>query len=95
MTTRLTKHFVYIVECVDGTLYTGYTTRPKARVGAHNRGKGAKYTATRRPVRLVYLEEQKDEGAGLRRELQVKRLDRSGKLLLCLKYAGSKKPSLR
>jgi putative endonuclease len=49
-------HFVYIVRCADGTLYTGYTRDPRARERAHNSGRGAKYTAGRRPVRLVYQE---------------------------------------
>ena len=49
-------HFVYILECRDGTLYTGWTTDPEARLRAHNEGRGAKYTRARRPVRLVYTE---------------------------------------
>jgi putative endonuclease len=49
-------HYVYIVRCADGTLYTGYARDPRARQRAHNTGRGAKYTAGRRPVRLVYQE---------------------------------------
>jgi putative endonuclease len=49
-------HFVYIVRCADGTLYTGYARDPRARERAHNSGRGAKYTGGRRPVRLVYQE---------------------------------------
>ena len=47
-------HFVYIVRCEDGSLYTGYTTDVKERLITHNSGKGAKYTRSRLPVSLVY-----------------------------------------
>ena len=60
-------HFVYIVRCADGTLYTGYARDPRARERTHNSGRGAKYTAGRRPVRLVYQEAFVcGEGAGAR-----------------------------
>ena len=72
-------HFVYIVRCADGTLYTGYARDPGAREKMHNRGRGARYTAGRRPVRLVYSESFASIGDALRRERQVKRLRRAGK----------------
>ena len=72
-------HFVYIVRCADGTLYTGYARDPGAREKMHNRGRGARYTAGRRPVRLVYSESFASIGDALRRERQVKRLRRSRK----------------
>ena len=72
-------HFVYIVRCADGTLYTGYARDPKARVKAHNSGRGAKYTAGRRPVRLVYAELCASVGDALRRELALKRRSRAQK----------------
>ena len=50
--------YCYIVECSDGTYYTGWTTDPERRIKQHNKGVGAKYTSTRRPVKLVYLETQ-------------------------------------
>ena len=68
------KNYVYIVECADGSLYTGWTTRPLYRIAVHNEGKGAKYTRGRRPVTLVYLECLKDRSAGLMREAQIKKL---------------------
>ena len=46
-------HYMYVVECADGTLYTGYSSDVEARVAAHNAGKGAKYTKTRLPVELI------------------------------------------
>jgi uncharacterized protein (TIGR02453 family) len=70
---------VYLARCGDGTLYTGITTDPARREAAHNAGRGASYTRTRRPVRLVHLEPAVDRGAALRRELAIKRLPRHAK----------------
>ena len=70
-------HFVYIVRCADGTLYTGYARDPRARERAHNSGRGAKYTAGRRPVRLVYQEAFRSVGKARAREDPVKRLTRA------------------
>jgi len=72
-------HFVYIVRCADGTLYTGYARDPRARERAHNSGRGAKYTAGRRPVRLVYQEAFRSVGKALAREYVVKQLTRAQK----------------
>ena len=72
-------HFVYIVRCADGTLYTGYARDPHARVRIHNRGRGARYTSGRRPVSLVYWEAFESIGDALRRERQLKRMRRAGK----------------
>ena len=72
-------HFVYIVRCVDDTLYTGYARDPVAREQAHNTGRGAKYTAGRRPVRLVYREAFRSMGKALAREYAVKQLTRAKK----------------
>ena len=75
-------HFVYIVRCADGTLYTGYARDPDARVQVHNRGRGARYTAGRRPVRLVYAESFESIGDALRREHALKRRSRAEKEIL-------------
>ena len=75
-------HFVYMVRCADGTLYTGYARDPERRTKAHNAGRGAKYTATRRPVALVYCESCESRSAALKREHQVKCLARADKELL-------------
>ena len=69
-------HFVYMVRCADGTLYTGYARDPRRREQVHNSGRGARYTACRLPVRLVYSEACKSRGAALTREYQLKRLTR-------------------
>ena len=59
--------WVYLLRCGDGTLYTGITDDLDRRLAAHNAGRGAKYTRSRRPVTLVWREEQPDKSAALRR----------------------------
>ena len=71
--------YVYIVECADGTLYTGWTDDVAKRVAAHNAGRGAKYTRSRRPVVLRYYEELEDKSSALSREAAIKRLSRAAK----------------
>jgi putative endonuclease len=72
-------HFVYIVRCADGTLYTGYARDPNARVKVHNAGRGARYTSGRRPVQLMYSESFESVGDALRRERVLKRRSRAQK----------------
>jgi len=81
-------HHVYIVRCADGTLYTGYARDPQARAAAHNCGRGAKYTAGRTPVTLVYAEKFRTLGRALKREHEVKRLTRREKELLIARTRG-------
>jgi putative endonuclease len=71
--------YCYILECADGTFYTGWTTDPPRREKQHNAGKGARYTSARRPVKLVYTEEQPDKISALKRELAIKALKREQK----------------
>ena len=71
--------FCYILECSDGTFYTGWTTDPERRVETHNKGRGARYTRARRPVKLVYLEPQQDKITALKRELVLKTMTRKQK----------------
>ena len=75
-------HYVYILRCYDGSLYTGWTTDLEHRVKAHNEGKGAKYTRSRSPVELVYHEEFGTKSEALKREAAIKRLSREEKLTL-------------
>jgi predicted GIY-YIG superfamily endonuclease len=75
-------YFVYIVRCADGTLYTGYARDPEKRVKTHNTGRGAKYTARRLPVSLVYSESCDTKSDALKREYQLKRLSRRDKDVL-------------
>ena len=72
--------YCYMVECADGSLYTGWSSDPRRREAAHNAGRGARYTRMHRPVRLVYAEEQPDHPAALRRERAIKHLTREQKL---------------
>jgi predicted GIY-YIG superfamily endonuclease len=72
-------HYVYIVRCADGTLYTGYARDPHARALAHNRGQGAKYTSGRRPVSLIHVERFRSKGKALRREHEIKQWPRERK----------------
>lgn len=74
--------YCYIVECVDGTYYTGWTTDPQRREQQHNRGRGARYTSQRRPVKLVYVEAQPDRSSAMRRERQLKKLNHARKKAL-------------
>lgn len=73
------KFYVYIVECIDSTYYTGYTNDVDARLIKHNSGKGAKYTKYRRPVKLVYMEECCGKSEALKREYRIKQLNRKQK----------------
>ena len=77
--------YVYIVRCADRTLYTGVARDLRARVDAHNAGRGAKYTRARLPVKLIYQESAEDRGAALRREHAIKRLSRVEKRALAKK----------
>lgn len=74
--------FCYILECADGTLYTGWTTDPERRLVQHNKGIAARYTKTRRPVKLVYVEPQPDKITAIKRERAIKALPRKKKFEL-------------
>lgn len=69
----------YILECADGTLYTGITNDAAKRVAAHNAGTASKYTRSRLPVKLSYSEDHPDRAAASRRENAIKRLPREEK----------------
>lgn len=75
----MADHVVYVLECADGTLYTGYTTDVERRIAAHDCGQGAKYTRGRTPVELVYSERFESRSAALSREYEIKQLSRAAK----------------
>ncbi|MCL5408851.1 MAG: GIY-YIG nuclease family protein [Candidatus Omnitrophica bacterium] len=82
----MSHYYVYIVKCSDKTLYTGWTNNIEKRIPEHNNGKcGAKYTWTRRPVKLVYAETYSTLSDALKRELQIKKLSHEQKLQLTRK----------
>ena len=72
-------YYVYILECADGTLYTGSTPDIPQRLAKHQSGKAAKYTRGRLPVKLVYQEECADKSAALKREIAIQKLSRKAK----------------
>ena len=81
------KWYVYIVQCIDNSLYTGITTDPDRRTKEHNTSKrGAIYTRRKRPVKLVYLETATDRSSASKREYAIKKLTRANKLLLIQQY---------
>jgi putative endonuclease len=72
-------NYVYLLRCADGSFYCGWTTDPEARLKAHNSGHGAKYTRSRLPVEMVYLESYEDRHEALSRECRIKRMNRAAK----------------
>ena len=74
--------YVYIVECADGSLYTGWTNDLNKRIAAHNAGRGAKYTRSRLPVQLRYYETFDEKNDALRRECALKKLTHEEKRAL-------------
>jgi putative endonuclease len=75
----VSDHYVYVLECADGTFYTGYTTDVERRVSEHDAGDRAKYTRGRTPVELVYTEEFASRSAAMSREYELKQLSRAEK----------------
>ena len=83
MIEKMEKQWVlYVLECKDGTLYTGITDDLERRLAVHRAGKGAKYTRGRGPLTLRYVEECEDHSSALRREYAVKQLKKAEKLAL-------------
>lgn len=76
------KYYVYMLRCADGTIYSGYTTDPQRRTAAHNRGQGAKYTRSRLPVQLVFVEGCATKTEALQREAALKKHSHAEKLAL-------------
>ena len=74
--------YCYIVECIDGSFYTGWTTDPQRRLKQHNTGRGARYTRARSPVQLVYVEVQPNRSLAMKREHVIKKMSHSKKRAL-------------
>ena len=75
-------NYTYILEWSDGSFYTGWTNNLEKRINCHNKGKGAKYTRGRLPVKLVYFEEFIEKRDAQKREYVIKHLTRNNKLNL-------------
>jgi putative endonuclease len=71
--------YCYILECADGTYYTGWTMDPQRRLTQHNKGTASRYTRSRLPVKMVYLEPQTDRRSAMKRERAIKKMTRSRK----------------
>lgn len=78
--------YTYLLMCADGTLYCGWTTDPQRRLSEHNAGSGSKYTRSRRPLEMVFLEQWNTKQEAMRREAEIKSLSRKKKLEMILKY---------
>ncbi len=81
-------NYTYILECSDGTFYTGWTNNLEKRIKAHNQGSGGKYTRSRLPVSLVYFEEFETRQEAMSREWHIKRLSREEKEQLISRGSG-------
>lgn len=79
------EYFVYLMQCADGTLYTGFTTDLERREAVHNAGKGAKYTRSRLPAHIVYFEKYQTEHEARSREWHMKQLSHAEKCALVAK----------
>lgn len=75
-------YFVYILQCIDQSLYTGITNDLEKKFEAHTTGKGSKYTRGHKPLKVVYTEEFPDKSTALKRELEIKSLSKSAKIAL-------------
>ncbi len=80
-------YFVYILECKDGSLYTGITTNVERRLKEHKQGKGGAFTRSKKVTKILYSESQPDRSLALKREAQIKNLPRPEKLALIQSYA--------
>jgi putative endonuclease len=83
-------YFVYILECEDGSLYTGITTNVERRFEEHKSGEGAHYTRARKAKRILYFESHEDRSSALKREIEIKKWSRKEKIQL----VENKKPLL-
>ena len=84
------KYYAYILSCADGTYYSGYTTDLEKREKTHNSGKGAKYTRSRLPVKVVYFEEFSSKSEALKREYELKQLSHKAKETIVFEFKTQK-----
>lgn len=82
-------YYVYIIECKDGTLYTGITTDVQRRFKEHSLGKGGAYTRSKKVKKVLYIEKLKTRSRALKREYEIKNLNRKEKLNLIKKLQKS------
>ena len=80
-------NYAYLLLCGDGTYYSGWTNDPAKREKAHNSGRGSRYTRSRLPVRMVYVEELPDRNSAMRREAELKKLSHREKEMLAVRFS--------
>lgn len=80
---EIKSHYVYVLSCSKGELYTGYTVDPNKRIRLHNLGIASKFTRSRLPVTMIHLEEFRTKSSALKREIQIKKMKRRDKQRLC------------
>ena len=80
-------NYAYMLRCADGSLYSGWTNDPVKREAKHNSGTGSRYTRTRRPVKIVYLEEFDTKIEAMKREYALKQLSKTEKERLVREYS--------
>jgi putative endonuclease len=80
---------VYILECKDKSLYTGITKNMAVRLEAHKQGRGAKYTRSHKPKRILYIERKRTKSAALKREIEIQSWPRKKKLVFIGQYGFS------
>jgi putative endonuclease len=91
----MTEAWVYMLRCSDGSLYTGWTVDVPRRLASHRAGKASRYTASRLPLELAWVQEMPDRGAAMREEARIKRLPRGEKLALLVAAQPSRPRALR
>lgn len=89
---KMSNWSLYILECKDGSLYTGITTNLSQRLKKHNEGGASSYTCRRRPVKVIYEEPVADESSARKREIEIKKLSRGNKLRLIKNFVPRPKP---
>ena len=92
---RKTPWFLYLIECLDGSIYTGITTNVAARYTAHTNGKGARYTRMHPPARLLASVEYPDQSSALKAEYRVKQLKTAEKRLFIASISPCAAPSIK
>jgi putative endonuclease len=91
----MSEAYVYVLRCVDGSLYTGWSTDVARRLDEHRRGRASRYTASRRPLELALVLAMSDRRAAMREEARIKRLDRRAKLALIATGGGEERARTR
>ncbi len=88
-------NWVYLVRCADNSLYAGWTNHLENRVKAHSEGRGAKYTRSRRPVKLVYAQDFETRAEAMAEEARLKKLNKAQKEALAQGWRSKEKKTIK